>query len=87
MRFVMIENHPMVYALDESDAKDISGPSELLDEIYLKLKKSSSIRLRGLELKDCKNCENMVDGECDYYIDQTVPFDERFCKGFEWRER
>jgi hypothetical protein len=87
MRFAVIEGHPTVYALDDSDSKGVSGPSELLEMIYLKLNEHTRIQLRGVELKDCKNCDNMIDGECDYSMDPTYAFDKRFCKGFEWRER
>ncbi len=87
MRFAVIEGHPTVYALDDSDSKVASGPSELLEMIYLKLKEHTHIQLSGVELKDCNNCDNMVDEECDYFMDQKYAFDERFCKGFEWRER
>lgn len=87
MRFAVIEGYPTVYALDDSDSKGVSGPSELLEMIYLKLNEHTHIQLRGVELKDCKNCDNMIDGECDYLVDPTYAFDKRFCKGFEWRER
>lgn len=86
MRFAVIEGCPTVYALDDSDSENVAGPSELLDMLYLKLNEHSHIQLSGMELKDCKNCNNMV-GECNYLVDPTYPFDKRFCKGFEWRER
>lgn len=87
MRFAVIEGYPTVYALDDSDSENAAGPSELLDMIYLKLNEHTHIQLSGMELKDCGNCNNMADGECGYLVDPTYPFDGRFCKGFEWRER
>lgn len=89
MRFVKIENNPIVYAYDKADMMERTGsPEDLINEIYDTFNRhfqGYQLKLYEVNVKDCKNCDNWIDGRCDYFVDPTDEDDDRFCTGFKWR--
>lgn len=85
MRFV--EFRQRVYSLDEGFVLEHVGtPDDLVTTMYLCSSPNAEHNMKCCDLKDCKQCDEFIDGECDCLADQTCESDDRFCYGFRWKE-
>lgn len=89
MRYVMFKGR--IYALEKDDVmENVGTPEDLAYVIRCNTGQCTSITLKGVDLKNCKECEEYYDifgkKSCNFIHDPTCEFDERFCYGFEWKE-
>lgn len=96
MRYVIFKTKTYgqrIYALDEEDViEGVGSPCQLCYDISRHSAPGTIADLEVCDLKNCGDCEEHRNGSCSctgiYGIkDPTVPFDERFCTEFMWRER
>lgn len=85
MRFV--EFRQRIYSLDEGFVpENVGTPDDLVTTMYLRSSPNAEHNMKCCDLKDCKQCDEFIDGRCDYLADQTCVADDRFCYGFKWKE-